>query len=47
MIQIANIFSFSVFAETLPNPTDVRLLHVKYNAVKYLDPSVGPPDLFK
>jgi len=26
-------FSENVFAETLPKPTDVRLLQVKYSAV--------------
>lgn len=28
-----NNFSENVFADTLPNPTDVKLLQVKYNAV--------------
>lgn len=30
---IVNIFSASVFGATLPNPTEVRLLKVKYSAV--------------
>ena len=33
MVQMLNIFSEAVFAETLPNPTLVRLEHVKYRAV--------------
>jgi hypothetical protein len=33
MVQMLNIFSEVVFAETLPNPTLVRLEHVKYRAV--------------
>ena len=37
MTQIEKIFSELVFGETLPKPTLVRLLNVKYNAVIYLD----------
>jgi hypothetical protein len=33
IVQMLNIFSEVVFAETLPNPTLVRLEHVKYRAV--------------
>jgi len=33
--HIENIFSALVLAETFPNPTLVKLLHVKYSAVKY------------
>lgn len=33
--NIVNIFSASVFAATLPKPTLVRLLNVKYSAVTY------------
>lgn len=33
IVQIEKNFSENVLAETFPNPTDVRLLHVKYNAV--------------
>lgn len=31
--QIVNIFSASVFGATLPNPTDVNDVNVKYSAV--------------
>lgn len=31
--QIVKIFSASVLGATLPNPTDVKLLNVKYSAV--------------
>ena len=40
--QMEKIFSEFVFGETLPNPTLVRLLNVKYSAVTYLDLIVGP-----
>lgn len=33
MTQIVKIFSASVFGATLPNPTDVRDVNVKYKAV--------------
>ena len=35
MAHIENIFSGFVLAETLPNPTLVKLLHVKYKAARY------------
>ena len=35
MTRIVKIFSASVFAATLPNPTLVKLLNVKYKAVTY------------
>lgn len=35
--HIVKIFSGSVFGATLPNPTDVNVVNVKYNAVMYLD----------
>lgn len=35
--HIVNIFSASVFGATLPNPTDVNDVNVKYKAVTYLD----------
>lgn len=34
---MVNIFSASVFGATFPNPTDVKLLNVKYKAVTYRD----------
>ncbi len=34
---MVNIFSGSVFGATFPNPTDVNVVNVKYNAVMYLD----------
>lgn len=37
-----NIFSLFVFGLTFPNPTDVRLLKVKYIAVMYLSFTDGP-----
>ena len=37
-----NTFSELVFGETFPNPTDVKLLNVKYIAVIYLSFTVGP-----
>lgn len=40
-----NIFSGFVFAETLPNPTLVKLLHVKYRAVTYAVKVSGGFDL--
>lgn len=45
MIHIEKIFSELVLAETLPKPTLVRLLKVKYSAVMYLDSMDGPPVL--
>lgn len=33
IVQIEKNFSENVFAETFPNPTEVKLLQVKYNAV--------------
>ena len=42
IIHIANIFSEFVFGDTFPNPTLVKLLKVKYNAVIYLDFNDGP-----
>ena len=42
MTQIEKTFSELVFGETLPNPTLVRELNVKYSAVMYLDLMVGP-----
>lgn len=41
--HMENIFSALVFGETLPNPTLVKLLNVKYNAVTYLALVLGPP----
>ena len=35
IVQILKIFSDVVFADTLPNPTLVKLEQVKYNAVTY------------
>lgn len=40
--QMENIFSVLVFGETLPNPTLVKLLSVKYKAVTYFDCKSGP-----
>lgn len=40
--QIENIFSALVLGEMFPNPTLVRLLNVKYNAVMYLEFLSGP-----
>ena len=45
MIRIENIFSEFVFGDTFPNPTLVKLLNVKYNAVTYFDLIEGPPEL--
>lgn len=45
MTQMENTFSEFVFGETLPKPTDVRLLKVKYKAVMYLERTLGPPEL--
>ena len=42
MISIVNTFSLLVFAETFPKPTLVKLLRVKYNAVKYFVCKSGP-----
>lgn len=33
IVQIEKNFSENVLAETFPKPTEVKLLHVKYNAV--------------
>lgn len=33
IMMTQKIFSYDVFAETLPKPTDVKLLNVKYRAV--------------
>ena len=41
MAHTENIFSALVFAETFPNPTLVRLVHVKYNADTYADSNDG------
>lgn len=38
IIITQKIFSYDVFADTLPNPTDVKLLKVKYSAVMYDSP---------
>ncbi len=43
MVQIENIFSESVLAETLPKPTLVRLLKAKYSDVTYELRIEGPP----
>lgn len=42
MTQMEKIFSGLVFGETLPKPTLVRLLKVKYKAVTYLSSMEGP-----
>ena len=42
MVQMEKIFSELVFGETLPNPTLVKLLNVKYRAVTYLSLTDGP-----
>lgn len=42
MTQMEKIFSELVFGETLPNPTLVKLLKVKYRAVTYLSFTDGP-----
>ena len=42
MTKIAKIFSETVFAETFPKPTVVKLLNVKYNAVRYRSVIDGP-----
>ena len=39
-MMMLKIFSLSVVAETLPKPTEVRLVKVKYNAVMYASPCV-------
>lgn len=38
IVQMLNIFSELVFAETLPKPTLVKLEQVKYKAVMYASP---------
>lgn len=43
MVQIENIFSESVLAETLPKPTLVRLLKAKQSDVTYELRIEGPP----
>lgn len=40
---IVNIFSLSVSGETLPKPTDVMQVIVKYKAEMYMVHFVGPP----
>ena len=42
IINIVKIFSPFVLAETFPKPTLVKLLSVKYNAVKYFVCKHGP-----
>lgn len=42
MIMV-NIFSLSVSGETLPNPTDVMQVMVKYRADMYMVHLLGPP----
>lgn len=42
MTQMEKIFSEFVFGDTLPNPTLVKLLRVKYRAVTYLSLTEGP-----
>lgn len=42
MTQMEKIFSGLVLGETLPKPTLVRLLKVKYKAVTYLSLIEGP-----
>lgn len=37
MTNIVNPFSISVLGATFPNPTLVKDVHVKYNAVMYRD----------
>ncbi len=37
MRQMVKIFSASVFGDTLPKPTDVRPVMVKYTDVMYRD----------
>jgi len=36
IMMMVKTFSAVVFAETLPNPTEVRLVKVKYKAVEYV-----------
>ena len=45
MTHTEKIFSELVLGATLPKPTEVRLLNVKYRAVMYLDRIGGPPEL--
>jgi hypothetical protein len=40
---MAYIFSFDVLGATLPNPTDVKVVKVKYMDVMYRDFIEGPP----
>jgi len=42
-MRMLKIFSEFVFGDTFPNPTLVKLLNVKYNAVTYFDCMEGPP----
>lgn len=42
MTQMEKIFSGLVLGETLPKPTLVKLLKVKYRAVTYLSLMLGP-----
>lgn len=43
IIIIVNIFSLSVSGETLPKPTEVMQVMVKYKAEMYIVHLVGPP----
>lgn len=43
IVQMEKIFSASVLAHTLPKPTLVRLLSVKYSAAMYALRRDGPP----
>lgn len=42
IMQIVKIFSLSVSAATLPNPTEVMQVMVKYKAVTYIVRLDGP-----
>ncbi len=42
-MQMENIFSLSVSAATLPNPTEVMQVIVQYKAVTYIVLRLGPP----
>ena len=46
MTQMEKTFSELVFGDTLPKPTLVRLLNVKYSAVMYLDLIDGPASVW-
>lgn len=43
--QMVKIFSASVFGATLPKPTLVKEVNVKYKAVTYLLLILGPPSV--